>query len=129
MEAKIKHLEFIQGVIDRLATNSFRMKGWAMVLLSALLVLVARHDEVRFAVIGWVPVLIFWALDGYFLWQERLYRGLYDHVRELDEAEIDFSMDTSTVTGRSWCSAAFSRTLVPFYMVMALSVGLIIILD
>ena len=28
MEKKLKHLEFIQGVINRLAANSFQMKGW-----------------------------------------------------------------------------------------------------
>ena len=27
MDQKLKHLEFIQGVINRLATNSFQMKG------------------------------------------------------------------------------------------------------
>ena len=29
MDAKFKHLEFIQGVVNRLATDSFRLKGWA----------------------------------------------------------------------------------------------------
>lgn len=28
MENKIKHLEFIQGVINRMANNSFMLKGW-----------------------------------------------------------------------------------------------------
>ena len=98
-EAKLKHLEFIQGVINRLATDSFRMKGWAvvLVLVSALLVVLAKEGRVEFAYIGFVPALVFWGLDGYFLWQERLFRDLYDHVRVLDEADIDFSMDTSRV--------------------------------
>ena len=29
MEVKLKHLESIQSVINRLATDSFCMKGWA----------------------------------------------------------------------------------------------------
>lgn len=28
MEAKIKHLEFIENVIERMARNSFMLKGW-----------------------------------------------------------------------------------------------------
>ena len=48
MEAKLKHLEFIQGVINHLATNSFRIKGWAVVLVSALLVLLARKESIGF---------------------------------------------------------------------------------
>ena len=88
IEAKLKHLEFIQRVIDRLATDSFRMKGWAVVLVSALLVLLAREGRVEFAYIGFVPVLIFWGLNGYFLRQERSFRDLYDHVRVLDEPDM-----------------------------------------
>ena len=127
MEARFKHLEFIQGVINRLATDSFRMKGWAVVLVSALLVLLAREGRIEFAYIGFVPVLVFWGLDGYFLWQERLFRDLYDHVRVLDETNINFSMDLSTFK-RTWLGATFSITLVPFYIALALSVGAVMII-
>lgn len=127
MEAKLKHLELIQGVINRLASNSFRMKGWAVALVSALLVLLAREGQVEFAWIGFVPALVFWGLDGYFLWQERLFRDLYDRVRRLDEKEIDFSMDTGAFR-RTWFRAIVSRTLAPFYSVLALLVGLVLII-
>jgi len=93
MEAKLKHLEFIQGVINRLATDSFRVKGWSVVLIAALFVLLAREGRVEFALIGFAVVIVFWGLDGYFLWQERLFRALYDHVRSLNLDSIDFSMD------------------------------------
>ncbi len=127
MEAKLKHLEFIQGVINRLATDSFRMKGWAVVLVSALLLLLAREGRLEFTWIGFTPVLAFWGLDGYFLWQERLFRDLYDHVRALGKNDIDFSMDAS-VFKRTWLAATFSITLVPFYTALALSVCLAMII-
>ena len=123
MEARVKHLELIQGVINRLATDSFRMKGWAVVLVSALLVVLAREGRIDFAYIGFVPLLVFWGLDGYFLWQERLFRDLYDAVRVLDESAIDYSMDTSGFR-RTWLDATFSTTLIPFYVALALSIGL-----
>jgi len=128
MERKLKHLEFIQGVINRLATNSFRMKGWAVILISALLVLLAREGQFDFAPIGFVPILIFWGLDGYFLRQERLFRDLYDHIRHLDEENIDFSMNTSTFR-QTWIGATFSVTLVPFYIALVLSVGAAMIIN
>ena len=128
MEAKFKHLEFIQGVINRLSTNSFRMKGWAVVLVSALLVVLAREGCVDFAYIGFVPALVLWGLDGYFLWQERLFRDLYDHVRVLDEADIDFSMKTAGFK-RTWRGATLSRAVWPFYMVLVLSVGAAMIIS
>ncbi len=120
MEAKLKHLEFIQGAINRLAGDSFRMKGWAVVLVSALLVLLVRERRVELAWIGFVPVLVFWGLDGYFLWQERLFRELYDHVRTLDESAVDFSMNVGAFK-RTWLEATFSIMLVPFYVALALS--------
>ena len=127
MPAKLKHLEFIQSVINRLAGDSFRMKGWAVVLVSALLVLLVREGRVEFAWVGFVPVLVFWGLDGYFLRQERLFRDLYDHVRTLNETAIDFSMDVGAFK-RTWLGATFSITLVLFYVALGLAVGAALII-
>ena len=88
----IKHLELIQCVINRLAQNSFWIKGWSMAFLSALIVF-AAHDtglEARLGFIFLIPILGFWALDGYFLWQERLFRELYNVIRKQDAT--DFTM-------------------------------------
>ena len=107
MDRKIKHLEFIQGVINRLASDSFRMKGWYVVLVAALFILLARQGQVEFVAVALIPVIAFWGLDGYFLWQERLYRALYDHVRTLEEGKIDFSMNVSQVIKKT--GAALGR--------------------
>ena len=83
MESKLKHLEFIQGVVNRLASDSFRLKGWAVVLVAAIFVLLVREGRIELASIGIVPVLLFWGLDGYFLWQERLFpRSLRPRQRD-----------------------------------------------
>ena len=124
MEKKLKHLEFIQGVINRLAANSFQMKGWSVVLVAAILVLLAREGRLDAALIALVPILVFWGLDGYFLWQERLYRALYDHVRTLDEGDVDFSMKVGDhETAESWLSAVRSRTLLCFYAALMATAG------
>ena len=118
MEPKLKHLEFIQGVVNRLASGSFRLKGWAVLLVAALFVLLAGQERIELAAIGIVPVLLFWGLDGYFLWQERLFRALYDHVRMLENGEVDFSMRTNAFSvgwQRSWIGATLSITMVLFY--------------
>ena len=39
MEQKIKHLEFIQTTINRMAGNSFLLKGWTVTLTGGLLAL------------------------------------------------------------------------------------------
>ena len=84
----------------------FGLKGWTVVLVSALVVLLAREGRIEIAPVTLVPVIIFWGLDGYFLWQERLYRALYDHVRQLEESEIDFSMDVAPFRTNFWADLA-----------------------
>ena len=121
MNDRHKHLEFIQGVVNRLATASFRLKGWAVVLVSALFVLM-KDGSGGLAPVVLIPVLIFWGLDGYFLWQERLFRALYDHVRVLKDDSVDFSMDVSVFGNgwkQTWVGAVLSITLVLFYGALA----------
>lgn len=127
MDTKLKHLEFIQNTVNRLATSSFRMKGWAVVLVSALLVLLTRDGRIEFAFIGLIPTFVLWGLDGYFLRRERQFRDLYNHVRSLPDQDIDFSMDISLFK-RSWLGATFSVTLVLFYMAMVVSIGLVVLI-
>jgi len=125
MESKLKHLELIQGVINRLASDSFRMKGWTVVLIAALFVLLARQSAFDAGYIAILPIAAFWGLDGYFLWQERLFRAHYDNVRNLSTEEVDFSMDVRSYKGPlrlSWVGATLSRTLVLFYGALLLFV-------
>jgi len=75
-----KHLEFIQDVITRMNSNSFQMKAWMVTLVSALLGIFASTGNHKFVLVAFVPTLIFWFLDTYYLWQERKFRGLYNDV-------------------------------------------------
>lgn len=124
MESKTKHLEMIQGVINRLSTNSFLLKGWSVVLVSALFALSAGDSNPAFIFLAYIPALVFWGLDGYFLSEERKFRKLYDRVRTLDEPAIDFSMDTTPVTAEAgdWWNATWSKTLIPFHGVLILAI-------
>lgn len=76
----IKHLEFIQNVITRMNTNSFQIKGWSIVVVSALLAIYASTKDNFFFLAGVFPTFIFWFLDAYYLNQERKFRGLYNDV-------------------------------------------------
>ena len=127
MDRKLKHLEFIQGVINRLSTNSFLLKGWSVVLVSALFALSANNSNVRFIMLAYIPAIIFWGLDGYFLSLERIYRKHYERVRIKHTEDIDFSMDTSDIQRgfNEWASATLSKTLIPFHAVL---IGAIIVL-
>ena len=119
MENKRKHLEFIQGAINRMAGKLFFLKGWTITLITALFAFFAKDANTDFIFVVYFPVFIFWILDGYFLSQERLFRALYDHVRKLDEKEIDFSMNAGEYKKdkrNGWVCSMFSRTLLFFYL-------------
>ena len=120
---KHKHLEFLQGAINRMSGNLFLLKGWTVTLIAALFALAAKDANLLYAALAYFPLLTFWTLDGYFLAQERCFRALYDHVRMLDESQIDFSMDTRRFKAdhnNTWPGAMFSRTLVVYYVSLAL---------
>lgn len=121
---KHKHLEMIQGVINRLASNSFNIKQWTVMLVSAIFVLVALDGSVPVWV-ALVPVVAFWGLDGYFLRQERRFRNLYMDVSETEESEITFSMEEER-KGTSYWRAAFSATLLSFY---GLFIALVVVIS
>lgn len=71
-------------------------------------------------------LLMFWGLDGYFLWQERLYRKLYDNTRKEIGEETDYSMNTQDYMKEvdSWLKVCMSKTLLGFHGVMTAALGL-----
>lgn len=126
-EKRIKHLEMIQGVINRMGQNSFALKTWAVTLVGALFALAADKANPAFLFVSFVPVFAFWILDGFYLRQERLYRDLYDRVRK-SEVETDFSMspvDEAESKSRTWIGAIFSKTLLIFYGILIATVVVI----
>ncbi len=130
-ERKHKHLELIQGVINRLSTNSFILKGWSVVLVSAFFALSAQDGRPVFVFLACIPAIVLWVLDGFFIWQEQLYRKLYDHVRVLKDEDVDFSMNTTPFksgNASTWLSATLSKTLIQLHGVLILSIIVVVVL-
>ena len=64
-ERKLKHLEFIQNEIGRLASDSARVKTTSIALVASLLVLALRENQIGIAFLGALPVLFLWGVDGH----------------------------------------------------------------
>jgi hypothetical protein len=127
----IKHLEFIQGVIGRLASDSFLMKGWALTISGAFFGFSAKDVDWRVALVGLMPLVVFWGLDGYFLSRERMFRALYDAVRKGDSNVELFSMDYIKFKRRGpasngWRDSLWSHTVAWFYIPI-LIVGVVLV--
>jgi hypothetical protein len=123
MENKLKHLEFLQTVIGRMSTSSFLFKGWAITIAAALSGFAAVETRRALLVIAVCSTLLFWGLDGYYLWLERRFRALYDDVRSKPAADIDFAMriDKSDAA-QGWLLTCKRLHLIVFY-------GAIIVVD
>ena len=118
-EGVVKHLEMVQGVINRLANNSFLIKGWSMTILAAAVLFVARSGTYsEYLVLAFsIPVISFWILDGYFLWQERLFRGIYNDIRKQDTTNFEMTILAQLKKPKhKWHNAIFSLTLNIFYI-------------
>jgi hypothetical protein len=91
-EEKMKHLEFIQAIISCMAQNSFMYKGWAITVLVGIFAVSKDLPGYILLLTTIFSLLAFWMLDGFYLWQERLFRKLY--VGVVNETVPLFSMDT-----------------------------------
>lgn len=131
-DKKIKHLEMIQGIISRMSANSFFLKGWTVTLVAGIFALASKDADKRYFLITYVPVLVFWCLDAYYLRQERLYRALYNSVRDKSEEEIDFDMDTTLLqiqtSKTTYFNTFWSVTEVIFYFPLAILSIIIIVI-
>lgn len=132
MDKKFKHMEMIQNTISRMASNSFSLKGWAVTLVAGIFALSSKDAEKAYFLVAYVPIVAFWGLDAYYLYQERLFRALYDHVRSMDDNKIDFSMSTAAKefhNGKNtYWYCLISKTIIWFYFPLALITAGIIIL-
>jgi hypothetical protein len=93
MEDKIlKHLEFVQNTINRMSTNSFIIKGWAITLVGLILGLNKLEGKYLFQNFNYnfpiemavilLIIILFWFTNAYFLQQERRYIYIYTKTIE-----------------------------------------------
>lgn len=86
-------LEQVQNIIDRQASNSFRIKGWSVSLI--VVALLFRSSDYQI-IVAFIPLIGFWYLDAYYLREERKYRRLYNRVRDDRGENLDlFDMNAN----------------------------------
>ncbi len=115
-----KEVEMVQGIIGRMATYSFLIKGWAITLIVASLII---RGSTYHHYVSLLPWFLFWVFDAYFLRTERVYRKLYGWLvtNRLKSEEYLLDMDKSSLEVRfgkdlpSMRRVMYSKTLVTFY--------------
>ena len=123
-----KEIDLIQSVINRMAHNSFMLKGWLVTILVAVLALtkdtLLTNNTEYLSLILILPLVVFWYLDAFFLHKERCYRKLYDWVitNRMKTNEHMYSLNYKRFekeVDNIFC-IMFSKTLFPFYGITVL---------
>jgi hypothetical protein len=130
-EFKRQHLEFVQNVITRMASNSFQIKGFTMVMATLLAGLWGESKNILFLYLV-IPATIMCAfVDAYYLQLERKYRKLYSN--SVDRLEVKstlkevYNMDVCSISCSYW-ECLFSKSMVmPYLIILLLIVGVVLV--
>ncbi len=130
-----KEIDLIQGVINRMASNSFLLKGWLVSLIAVILALtkdtIVATQLSYFSFILLLPVVVFWYLDAFFLHKERCYIQLYEWVINNRQTTLEnsYSLNYKQYENNvdSIFKIMFSTTLRLFYgFIVVVLIGLAI---
>ena len=126
---QVRHLEIIQGVINRMASNTFALKVLAGILAAAVLSYAGAANDVQPVLvwIGVIPVGAFWYLDCRYLRLEKLFRKLYNAVRK-GNVEEPFDMNCSRFDAEvpNHLDIAWSWSVRDFYLTL---VGILLLVS
>lgn len=122
MDVKLKLLAMLQEIIKRMANNSFMLKGWSVTLVVAMMALFEKASG-RVSLVYYIPIIMFWTLDSYYLQVERKYRVLYKKMASASTEELDFSLslpESNSTEKTAYAQVLFSKTELVFYIPLAI---------
>lgn len=136
-----KEIDIIQNCINRMASNSFLIKGWFITLILGFITF--GYDKLNFIIliiISLIITILCWISDTFFLQLERKYREKYNWVIKNRNSNSDFLYNLNPNENGMWNSnnpteikffnVFFSKTLrflygtILFLLIITLSVSL-----
>lgn len=127
------YLGILQGVINRMASNSAGCKTWCITIVSAIIVIIADKSNPVYVWVSLVPVLLFLFLDSYYLGLEQRFRDSYNTfikklhagTAEIDDVFIVNPGEGFCLTSVSTFKAALSLSVWPFYSLLLGMLGIV----
>lgn len=127
------YLEILQGVINRMASNSASCKTWCITIVSAIVVIIADKSNPVYVWVSLVPIILLSFLDSYYLGLEQRFRESYNiFIKKLHtgRATIEdvFIVNPGggvLLTLKSTLKAALSISIWPFYCLLLVMLGII----
>lgn len=134
-EELFKEIDLIQGCINRMANNSFLIKGWALGVFAGVTAFTKGENLNNIVLLlctTVVPFICFWVLDAYFLQIERKYRAMYTErliKRKNNDSDELFDLNPSKYKVGSILRIMFSQTLTIFYGIPFLTSIIVLIIN
>ena len=119
---RLKHLDYLQSAIGRMSSISSITRGWAITVAAGLSALAAADSRIAALTIAITSTVLFWGLDGYYLWLERGFIKIFQTVSQ-SAGPVTFSMQIDKAKGaRTWLRTCMRPHLLVFY-------GSIVVID
>lgn len=116
-EMHIQHLQMLQGVISRMASNSASLKNYCMTISAAIIGLAAAIQKPEILYYTSPLIIIFGLLDGHYLRLERSFRDQFNSVRKTGAtSKPDFLITPSWTAGHGIMSGFWSWSVWLFYL-------------
>ena len=134
-EELFKEIDLIQGCINRMANNSFLIKGWSLGVFAGVTAFTKGENLNNIVLLlctTVVPFICFWVLDAYFLQIERKYRAMYTEKltkRKNNDSDELFDLNPSKYKVGSILRIMFSQTLTIFYGIPFLTSVIVLIIN
>lgn len=122
-DLRVKHLEMIQGIIDRMSSHGATLKNYCITLTTAVAGFAVTIDKPAAGLLGLIPVAIFALLDTQYLRVERRFRTLFDRVRTEDWDTLPtFEVNSTNAPAVPYGRVLGSWSIFVFYAPLALAV-------
>ena len=116
----VEELNLIQTQIQRMAGNSFIVKGWYTTFMSAFIVYIFTKNDFSLIFLGVILTLGCFIYDCYFLYLENRYREKYSWViNNIDNDNFLFNLDPYEEEMLNkpvlWKDILLSKSILVFY--------------
>lgn len=127
-ELRLKHLEMIQAIISRTATNGAASKNFCLTITTAVCGFAISLQRPSVALLALLPIIAFAIQDAQFLRLERRFRHLFDAARKEDwNTAPSFAIDLNQAPKISIWSVLSAWSVLSFYGSLALGITIVIV--
>jgi hypothetical protein len=127
------HINILQNIINRMASNSANSKTWSITIISAIVILLIDKSKTNIFYIAYIPLLMFFFLDCFYLGLEKYFRKIYtEFINSMETDKFNFKdvyklQGPDSLTEKIKCTfgGIWSFSTLPFYVILGFLIFII----